>query len=91
LQIAQVYVNFPASSGEPPAVLRGFTHVALRPGEKKTVVVTLSRYSLSVWDVQAQGWRRPESQIGVSVGASSRDVRLVGEMPVPVPAWTGQT
>ena len=36
----------------------------------------LSRYDLSIWDVVAQGWRRPQGTIGVTVGASSRDERL---------------
>lgn len=75
-------MRFAPGAGEPPAVLRGFTHVALAPGEARTVVVTLSRYALSVWDDQARGWRRPAGEIGVVVGASSRDVRLVGSVPV---------
>ena len=36
----------------------------------------LSRYDLSIWDVVAQGWRRPQGIIGVTIGASSRDKRL---------------
>jgi len=36
----------------------------------------LSRYDLSIWDVVAQGWRRLQETISVTVGASSRDKRL---------------
>jgi hypothetical protein len=46
------------------------------------VTITLSRYDLSIWDVVKQGWRKPTGQIGVTVGASSRDKRLTGVVPV---------
>ncbi|KIM41998.1 glycoside hydrolase family 3 protein [Hebeloma cylindrosporum] len=81
-EIPQLYLNFPSSSGEPPSVLRGFSNVELQPGQKRTVNITLSRYDLSIWDVEKQGWRKPEGKIGVTVGASSRDGRLKGSVPV---------
>ncbi|KAI8992753.1 beta-glucosidase [Trametes punicea] len=82
-EIAQLYVHFPASAGEPPSVLRGFEDVQnVRPGESRTVTITLSRYDLSVWDVVAQGWRKPQGAFTFSVGASSRDFRLKGVLPV---------
>lgn len=79
--IPQLYVNMPASSGEPPSLLKGFTDVVLAPGETKTVTIRLSRYDLSIWDVVEQGWRRPNGKMGVTVGASSRDARLNGVIP----------
>ena len=30
--VAQLYLGFPASAGEPPKVLRGFSKVELQPG-----------------------------------------------------------
>lgn len=51
------------------------------PGGKKTVTINLSRYDLSIWDTVAQGWRKPEGAIKVTVGASSRDARLHGVIP----------
>ncbi|KAF8153932.1 glycoside hydrolase family 3 protein [Crassisporium funariophilum] len=80
-EIPQVYVNFPASSGEPPSVLKGFTNTEASPKQKKSVTITLSRYDLSIWDVEKQGWRKPAGKIGISVGASSRDIRLRGSLP----------
>jgi beta-glucosidase len=68
--------------GEPPSVLRGFTDVDLRPGESKTVCVTLSRYDLSMWDVTSQSWTRAAGTYTLSVGASSQDLRLKGEIPL---------
>ena len=54
----------------------------LEPGETKAVTITLSRYDLSIWDVVAQGWRKPEGEFTFSVGASSRDFRLTGTIPL---------
>lgn len=42
----------------------------------------LSRYDFSIWDVVEQGWTIPSGTFGVVVGASSRDVRLSGELAV---------
>jgi beta-glucosidase len=81
-KIPQLYLNFPPSSVEPPSVLRGFSNVELQPGEKQTVTITLSRYDLSIWDVEKQGWRKPDGEVGVTVGASSRDGRLKGTIPM---------
>ncbi|EDR09330.1 glycoside hydrolase family 3 protein [Laccaria bicolor S238N-H82] len=79
--IPQLYVNFPASAGEPPSVLRGFTDVEVAPYEREKVTIILSRYDLSIWDTEAQGWRKPKGTIHLSVGASSRDIRLRGKIP----------
>ena len=81
-QISQLYLHFPAGAGEPPSVLRGFTDVELQPGENKTTNVTLSRYDLSVWDVPSQSWMRALGTYSLSVGASSRDFRLEGTLPL---------
>ncbi|KAI0689019.1 glycosyl hydrolase family 3 N terminal domain-containing protein [Cytidiella melzeri] len=81
-EIPQLYVHHPPSAGEPPSVLKGFTDVFLPKNEKKTVTLTLSRYDLSIWDVVHQGWVKPTGKITFSVGASSRDFRLAGTVPV---------
>ena len=81
-EIPQVYLHFPAQAGEPPSVLRGFTDVYLQPGEAKNVTITLSRYDLSIWDVINQSWIRPAGSYSLSVGASSRDFRLNGTIPL---------
>jgi hypothetical protein len=81
-QIPQVYLHYPARAGEPPSVLRGFTDVELSPGASQTVTITLSRYDLSIWDVVSQSWIRPSGTYSLSVGASSRDLRLKGTIPL---------
>ncbi|KAF7290649.1 Glycoside hydrolase family 3 protein [Mycena indigotica] len=80
--IPQLYLHFPASAGEPPSILKGFTNVEVLPGESAEVALTLSRYDLSYWDTVAQGWRHPNGTIGLSVGTSSRDFRLSGNITI---------
>jgi hypothetical protein len=41
-EIAQLYLTYPSSAGEPKKVLRGFEEVDLGVGESKTVTITLS-------------------------------------------------
>ncbi|EGO28584.1 glycoside hydrolase family 3 protein [Serpula lacrymans var. lacrymans S7.9] len=80
-EIPQLYIHHPASAAEPPSVLKGFTNVKVSPGQTEHVSITLSRYDLSIWDVVAQGWRKPSGEITFSVGASSRDFKLNGTIP----------
>ena len=81
-EIPQVYLHFPVGASEPPSVLRGFTDIYMKPGEAQSVVITLSRYDLSIWDVVSQSWIRPAGTYSLSVGASSRDFRLNGTLPL---------
>ncbi|PCH42860.1 glycoside hydrolase family 3 protein [Wolfiporia cocos MD-104 SS10] len=81
-EIPQMYVHFPADSGEPPSWLKGFDAIYLEAGESQEVTFTLPRYELSVWNVDAQGWQRPPGTIALSIGASSRDFRLSGTFPI---------
>ncbi|KAI0248423.1 beta-glucosidase [Lactifluus subvellereus] len=81
-EIPQVYLHFPVRAGEPPSVLRGFTDVELQPGESQVVTIALSRYDLSIWDVVSESWIRPSGTYSLSVGASSRDFRLKGTIPL---------
>jgi Fibronectin type III-like domain len=76
-----LYLHYPVRAEEPPSVLRGFTDVDLQPGESKVVSITLSRYDLSIWDVVSQSWIRAHGTYSLSVGASSRDLRLKGKIP----------
>ena len=75
-EIPQVYLHFPDEADEPPSVLRGFSDVYLQPGEALSVTITLSRFDLSIWDVNNQSWVLPSGKFSLSVGASSRDFWL---------------
>ncbi|KAI9459354.1 glycoside hydrolase superfamily [Boletus coccyginus] len=81
-EVPQLYVHHPASANEPPSILKGFTNVVLEPGQTAQASITLSRYDLSIWDVVRQGWAKPDGTIAFSIGASSRDFRLQGTIPL---------
>lgn len=58
--------------------LRGFERITLQPGEKKTVVFTLTPADLSLWDRSMHFVVEP-GVFRVMVGSSSEDIRLTGE------------
>ena len=68
-----------AASGvqRPEKELKAFAKVALEPGERKTVTMTLSRESLAYFDDQAREWVAEAGTFEVLIGASSRDIRAV--------------
>ncbi|KAJ7429190.1 glycoside hydrolase family 3 protein [Mycena latifolia] len=79
-EIPQLYVSLPASTNSPPRVLKGFDSVFVTPGKSQRVTIQLSRFDLSVWDVVGQLWQVPAGKIGISIGSSSRDIRLSGSL-----------
>jgi beta-glucosidase len=77
-EVAQLYLTFPAGAGEPPRVLKGFQKVAVPVGDTATVTFPLMAVDLSIWDPSHGGFVVQHGEFGVSVGASSRDIRLKG-------------
>jgi beta-glucosidase len=74
--VAQLYLDDPSSSGEPPRQLKGFQKVTLKPGRSTTVRFTLTGQDLSYWDDAADGWVVPDGHFGVEVGDSSATADL---------------
>ncbi|KAH9944529.1 beta-glucosidase [Epithele typhae] len=54
--------------------------VFLAPGKSTTVSMDLSRLDFAIWDVTSQSWQIPTGKTGISIGASSRDLRLSGSL-----------
>ena len=79
-EVAQLYLGFPASAGEPPKQLKGFEKVQLKAGETRTVTFPLDDRAVSVWDVQKHAWSTVSGDFSVMVGASSRDIRLTTKL-----------
>jgi len=75
-EVVQLYVSDKVSSlPRPPKELKGFTKVALEPGETKTVSFTLDERALSFYDPERGGWVAEPGEFEVLVGNSSRDIR----------------
>ena len=82
-EVAQLYLSYPSSApATPPKQLRGFDKLPLSVGTSDTATFSLRRRDLSYWDVGMQQWVVPSGTFGVSVGASSRDIRLTGSIVV---------
>jgi len=79
-EIPQLYITHPASAQSAPRNLKGFDSVFVAPTQSKTVTMQLSRFDFSIWNVSAQRWQIPSGSITISIGASSRDVRLTGTL-----------
>ena len=75
-ETAQVYLTLPASAGEPPRRLVGWSKVALGPGERKSVTVEVEPLFLSVFSVVRGAWEIVAGDYKVWVGPSSRELPL---------------
>lgn len=82
-EVAQLYIGLPSGAPEaPPKQLRGFAKLALEAGASDTATFNLRRKDLSYWDVARQNWVVPTGSFAVSVGASSRDIKLEDKITV---------
>lgn len=75
-EIAQVYVALPASAGEPPKRLVGWSKVRLDPNESKFVEVSIRPEYLEIYDEASDSWKRPAGEYRLMVGRSSKDLPL---------------
>jgi len=80
-EVAQLYIGLPSSApASPPKQLRGFQKPTIAAGANAKVTFNLRRKDLSYWDTGSQAWVLPSGSFTVSVGASSRDIRLTGTL-----------
>lgn len=73
--VVQVYVAAPERPVSSPArELRGFTKVALAPGESATVEIDLDRRAFAYWDVTRGDWAVTAGQYQVQLADNAHDV-----------------
>jgi beta-glucosidase len=77
-EVAQVYVGMPAADAEPPKLLRGFTKMPLAHGAMGHASIALDARAFQHWDATAKAWATTPGSYTVYVGASSRDIKLMG-------------
>jgi beta-glucosidase len=76
-EVAQLYVSAAQPSVERPVrELKGFAKVFLLPGESKQITLSLDRRSFSYFDSRTVRWKADPGRYEISVGASSRDLRI---------------
>ena len=60
----------------PEKELKGFKKVFLKPGEKQTVSISLTRGAFAYYDPAQKGWVAQPDGFEILIGSSSRDIRL---------------
>ena len=79
-EIAQVYASLPASAGEPPKRLVGWSKVELKPGESKRVELSIDPKYLSIFDDTANSWKLVPGTYSFMVGGSSQNLPLTKKL-----------
>ena len=82
-EVAQVYVSrLKSRIGHPVKELKGFQRVALKAGERQTVIIPIRRSDLYHWDEAAQTWMLEPGNIRILVGGSSDNIPLNAETTI---------
>jgi len=80
-EVVQVYVKDEATAVKrPEKELKGFEKVFLKPGESKTVTLTLDAGAFQYYSEAKKQWVLEPGKFDVLVGSSSRDIRLTGSV-----------
>ena len=83
-EVVELYVGFPSTPAvpQPPAQLKGFAKVALRPGQTRHVQMKLDPHSFACWDTHTHGWAIVSGTYRIMVGSSSRDLELQDSLKI---------
>lgn len=82
-EVVQLYVrDVDSTMIRPMKELKGFTKVALEPGEEKTVTFQLDKRSFAYYNVELADWHVESGEFQVLVGSSSQDIRLQNTLTV---------
>lgn len=81
-EVAQLYVQYPAAADEPLRQLRGFERVLVSAGDTEEVTFNLRRRDLSIWSTVDQDWALVSGDYVISVGSSSRDLKLSASLTI---------
>jgi len=77
MEVVQLYIHDQAARlMRPDKELKGFSKVALQPGETTTITFTIDRQALSYYDPAAPGWVAEPGGFTVLIGRSAADIRL---------------
>ncbi|ENH6066290.1 glycoside hydrolase family 3 C-terminal domain-containing protein [Escherichia coli] len=83
-EVPQVYVGPPAPAPEGAQFAKrslvAFDRVHLKAGETKSFTFHIPPRQLSYWDERTDKWSKPIGDRPLYVGASSRDIKLTGEI-----------
>jgi beta-glucosidase len=82
--VVQLYIGSPSSAEipQPPAQLKGFEKVALKPGQTRHVRLKLNARSFAYWDINTHDWKIAPGTYRIMVGSSSRDCALQDDLRI---------
>jgi beta-glucosidase len=82
-EVPQVYIGAPGSAPVPMAVnaLAAFQRITLGPGETQHLTLHLARRAFQYWSTDTHDWAFALGTRTLSVGSSSRDLRLHVDFP----------
>jgi beta-glucosidase len=76
-EVAELYVSdLQPKVDRPIRELKGFSKVALQPGETQKVSLTITPQDLSYYDTDGHRWLAQPGAYAVEIGASSRDIKM---------------
>ena len=76
-EVIQVYSNDVESSVERPSKeLVGFRKIFLKPGEEKTLEISVNVKDLAFYDLEIQNWKVEAGQFKFLIGTSSRSIQF---------------
>ncbi|MDE1916543.1 MAG: glycoside hydrolase family 3 C-terminal domain-containing protein [Sphingomonadales bacterium] len=84
--VAQIYIACPGAGWEAPRRLGAFDKVALAPGEKRTLSLTIDPLLLGTWDAAARSWTIKGGACRVEAGSSA--ATILASVPVTLPTAT---
>lgn len=78
-EVPQVYLGRGTAAGTPTIQLAGFDRVTLKPGQVQRVSITIDERQLSVWDTDADDWKRAVGERPILVGSAADTIHLTGK------------
>ena len=80
-EVAQMYVGLNHSHiFRAKKELKGFVKVELEPNEEKDVFIPFDEYTFRYFNVETNKWEVEEGDYDIAIGASSKDIWLIGRI-----------
>jgi beta-glucosidase len=80
--VPQLYLGFPAQSGEPSKVLADFARITLAAGQRRRISMPLWPRSFAYWSKGYKAWFVAPGTYWATVGSSVADVALRGDIQI---------
>ena len=91
-EISQVYISNPfAMVSRPPKELKGYDKTLILPNETKQITVNLNFRSFAYYNTALDCWHAEDGNFIISVGSSSRDIKLRKKVHVTFNPLTQQS